>query len=92
MKKLIIPMLILILFLMAILSFTISSKSNYVRIPEYTSSYTKAICTNENFCQDYQFFCRNSEVIAKTPITGAAVQFSSTWQDPRSSEIKNKFC
>lgn len=68
------------------MSFTIQSKENYVKIPQYTSSQTKAICTAENFCQDYQVFCRDQEVIGMSKITGAAVQFSKTWQDPRENK------
>lgn len=92
MRKLLISGIIFIVTLIVIMSFTISSKSNYVKIPEYTHSHTKAFCTNTNFCQDYEIYCKNSEVISMSPITGAAVQFSKNWQDPRSEEIRNKFC
>ena len=92
MRKIAISILILALTLIVIMSFTISSKSNYVKIPKYTSSQTKAICTAENFCQDYEIFCKNQEVIGMSPITGAAVQFSENWKDPRSPELRNNFC
>ena len=92
MRKLLIPTILLVVTLIVIMSFTISSKTNYVKIPEYTHSQTKAFCTSENFCQDYQIFCKNQELVSMSPITGAAVQFSSTWQDPRSSEIRNRDC
>lgn len=48
--------------------------------------YTKAICNENNFCQDYEISCSNGEVAEMTPITGATIQHSSNWQDPR----KNK--
>lgn len=92
MRKLIIPMLVLIVILATIMSIVVSSKSNYSRIPQYTTSETKAICTPENFCQDYLIFCENKNLISMSPITGVVVQFQKDWYDPRTPEIKNKFC
>ncbi len=93
MKKLIIPILILVAVLIVIMSFTISSQENYVKIvPEYTHSWTKAICNSENFCQDYEIFCKNQEVVKISPITGASIQFSRNWNDPRSADLRNAFC
>jgi hypothetical protein len=51
---------------------------------QYT--YTKAICTEDNFCQDYEIICSNKAIVKATPITGATVQHSSTWQDPRENK------
>ena len=48
--------------------------------------YTKAICNDNNFCQDYEISCSNGEVVEMTPVTGASIQHNSDWQDPR----KNK--
>jgi hypothetical protein len=58
----------------------------------YTHSHTKAVCDNGNYCQDYEIYCRKTNIINITPITGAAIQFSETWQDPRSVELRNKLC
>ena len=55
-------------------------------------SHTKAICTDTNYCQDYHIFCENEKMTSMSPITGAAVQFSASWQDPRDEEIKNNLC
>ena len=55
-------------------------------------SYTKAICNETNYCQDYEIACKNGEVISKSPITGAAVQFSTNWKDPRDNEAIEKLC
>jgi len=57
---------------------------------EYT--YTKAICTEDNFCQDYVIICDGQEMLDKTPIDGATAQFPKTWNDPRSLEAINSFC
>ena len=57
----------------------------------YTHSLTKAICNSENFCQDYEIFCEKEEVIKMSP-TGAAIQFSEIWKDPRGEEIRSRLC
>ena len=49
-------------------------------------TYTKAICDENNFCQDYEITCENKELIEMQPITGASIQYSDTWEDSR----KNK--
>ncbi len=92
MKKWIILGLALLLILAGVLTIISSSPGNYITWLQYTHSHTKAICTEDNFCQDYEIFCKNQEVISISPITGAAVQFSGNWEDPRSAEIRNKFC
>ena len=46
-------------------------------------SYTTAICTDSNLCQDYVIECQGPVLKSKTPIEGASVQFSKDWKDPR---------
>ena len=58
----------------------------------YTHSYTKAICNSENYCQDYEIFCKNRNIVSISPITGASIQLPENWEDPRSAEVKNKLC
>ena len=58
----------------------------------YEYSWTKAICTDNNYCQDYQIFCKNNNVVSISTITGAAIQFSQDWEDPRSIDVRNKLC
>lgn len=92
MKKSIIFIEILIVGLIAILLIG-PTQSNYIEIvPEYTHSHTKAICDEQNLCQDYEIFCKNQEIIGMSPITGAVVQFPENWQDPRDDKIKNSLC
>ncbi|MBS3075540.1 hypothetical protein J4429_03695 [Candidatus Pacearchaeota archaeon] len=50
-------------------------------IQEYT--YTKAICNETNFCQDYEIQCRNKTLISSFPIAGAVIQHKPDWIDPR---------
>lgn len=64
---------------------------NYNQI-KYTNSHTKAICDENNYCQDYHIFCKKESLIKMSPITGAAIQLPSTWTDPRNQETINKIC
>jgi hypothetical protein len=54
----------------------------------YTHSSTKALCDSENYCEDYEFFCKNKEVVS-IRFTGAAIQFPENWKDPRTKEQKS---
>ena len=86
MKKLLISAIILILLLAGIMLLNAASE------PPYTHSFTKAICTEENYCQDYEIMCKGKKTVSMILITGAAVQFSENWEDPRNEEMRNKFC
>ena len=55
-------------------------------------SYTKAICNGTNYCQDYEIICRNGEVISQNPLTGAVVQNSFDWEDPRDRGVIGRLC
>ena len=57
-----------------------------------TYSYTKAICNETNYCQDYEIICEEDKLINKQPITGAAVQHSENWKDPRDEEMIDRLC
>ena len=86
MKKTTITLIILLVILAGIISylyFNLGSAevTGEAIINSYT--YTKAICDKENYCQDYVITCENGELVNQNPITGAAVQKSSDWEDPR---------
>jgi len=83
---------IILILLTGLVTIMASTSENYVKIPQYTHSHTKAICDSENFCQDYEIFCENQNIIKMSPITGAAVQFSESWKDPRDEKTKSEFC
>ena len=55
-------------------------------------SFTKAVCDDKNFCQDYIIKCQNNKTLEMSPITGAAIQFSSSWKDPRNKDAIEKKC
>ena len=51
--------------------------------------YTTAICDETNFCQDYIISCEENKLINLAPITGAAIQLSDNWEDPRGIQSDN---
>lgn len=54
-------------------------------------SYTKAICDENNYCEDYEINC-NGNKVASMKFTGAAIQNSLNWKDPRDSEAIESLC
>lgn len=55
-------------------------------------SYTKAVCDKDNACQDHIIVCNGPKVVSSTPITGAVVQFSKKWEDPRPQTQIEELC
>jgi len=53
--------------------------------------YTKAICDENNYCEDYEIVCENAKAIKIAP-TGAAVQYSETWKDARDEKVIKTIC
>ena len=88
-------LLILILVLSASFLFSknFSFMGNFVSASEISNShlFTKAICNEENFCEDYFINCSGKNLLDMKS-TGYAVQFSSDWKDPRNSEDINRTC
>lgn len=87
--KIAIIVLIIALILLAAVVYLSSSLTGKTVEKHY--SYTKAICNESNFCQDYQITCIGNEVELK-PIAGAFVQNSSDWTDPRGEETIKNLC
>jgi len=90
MKKINIIGLIVVIILILSLIFISSYNLSLTSVP-YDKSLTKAVCTDNHYCQDYELTCKNNKIIKLTP-TGAAVQFSQDWEDPRSLEKRNLSC
>ena len=85
MKKILILIVILLLITISIfLIYSNISKKNLTgkAVTDY-HTLTKAICNETNYCQDYEISCNGKQVISLNPITGAAVQKSENWEDPR---------
>ena len=55
-------------------------------------TYTKAICNETNYCQDYEVICDGEKVVEISPITGAVAQYSEDWKDPRDKEMIDRLC
>ena len=56
----------------------------------YDHTYTRAICDEDNFCQDHEVICKDNKLIELKPITGAVVQHPENWEDPR--EYQDNLC
>ena len=54
-------------------------------------SYTKGICNETNYCEDYEINCEGNNVVSMK-FTGAAIQNSLNWKDPRDKETIEKLC
>ena len=57
---------------------------------EYT--FTKAICDENNLCQDYEIHCKDGKVTNEIPIRGSQIQYSENWVDPRTKEQIENMC
>jgi len=65
-------------------------KRDKISLNEYF--YTKAICNETNYCQDYEIVCKENKLIRLNLITGASIQHSLNWKDPRDEKTKNGLC
>lgn len=95
MKKLLIPLIIALVLSATALVYVIIEQNSATVTGAAVSdsySYTKAICNDTNFCQDYVVVCNGNDLVSSTPITGATIQHSLSWQDPRSQELIESFC
>jgi hypothetical protein len=55
------------------------------------SAWTKAICTDDNYCIDVRITCVDGKVTDIKPM-GPGVQFSGIWMDKRPKELRNGIC
>ncbi len=97
MRNILIMLVILLIILTGISILYISENNltgNFIwafEKPDNFYSYTKAICNQNNYCRDYEIFCNNNKIVKINP-TGNAVQFPSSWKDPRSIESRKRLC
>ena len=68
-----------------------TTKEMSTSLAYYTHSHTKAVCDENNYCRDYEIFCKNNDLI-EMRFTGAAVQFAEDWKDPREEAAIKSFC
>ena len=90
--KIILIILILILTLTITLLIIQSQQNITGQAIRNNYTFTKAICNNSNYCQDYEIICESNTLKEIRPITGAAVQYPETWKDPRTKEQIEKLC
>ncbi len=92
MEKEVILLGILILGLIGSISLLVAGMltSEEITISEY--SFTKAICNEDNYCEDNLIVCKNHALVSITPVEGASAKFPHEWQDPRSEDAINKLC
>lgn len=89
MKKLTKYILLLIILIIILITSTFLTKNtitgNIIKNnPEYYT-YTKAICDNKNYCEDYIIECQNEKEIS-IMATGYTIQNPKNWTDKRKKE------
>ncbi len=62
-----------------------------VQEEKFAYSYTKAVCDEKNYCEDYEIICGENNML-EFNLTGFAVQFSQEWKDPRNKNAIEKIC
>ncbi len=89
-KRFLIAITVISILIIATIFLIFGSKITGKSILEkYT--YTKAICNKTNYCEDFEIECNGQEITKMQP-TGAAIQQSGNWSDPRDEEIINNIC
>ena len=91
MKKtmIIFSIVIVLIGILIFLIFNLFQITGEVVINSYT--YTKAVCNNSNYCEDYEIACKGNDLVSFTP-TGAAIQLDNDWKDPRDKELIERLC
>ena len=74
-------LIIIIIILSIILFINNPLLTGQTIIEQYT--YTKALCNETNFCQDYIISCEGETIKNMSPISKATIQHSKEWIDPR---------
>ncbi len=73
-------LILIILILITIPQFILTG--NTIKETPNQYSYTKAICDNTNYCEDYYIECKGNNLIKLNP-TGFSIQQSKDWVDER---------
>lgn len=89
-KKVLLILFLVLIFLFIIIFFFNRMTPTGEVILSNRYSFTKAICNETNYCQDFEFVCNGSEVVEINPLK--AVQFPIDWKDPRTIEQIEKNC
>ena len=94
MKKIILVLIITILVIIFLyfIGININFSGKVIENQPQFYSYTKAICNETNFCQDYEIICNGNELVETKSITGATIQHLKNWKDPRDIETIKRVC
>lgn len=84
-------LILAILALILIAFFALGPRITGAAIDQTKHSFTKAICDNRKFCQDFRITCKGQELVDITP-TPFGIQQPEDWQDPRPPEEMEKLC
>lgn len=87
MKKLFIITFIFFLLLFSIISYYKGSPTG--KTITKTKTYTKVICNETNFCQEYLIECYEGKIEKMVPIENASIQHSDEWIDYRKNSSYN---
>ena len=92
-QKVIFYLAMLLIFLILSFSITFYYFSLTGKVVENINSYsyTKAVCNNSNYCEDYEIACEGNNLVSFTA-TGAAIQLDNDWKDPRDKESIERLC
>lgn len=90
-KQLILILAIILLLILAGIFLFFSENFTGKTIATDRYSYTKAICNETNYCEDYEITCENNEIMELVP-TGFAVQQREDWNDPRGENFSESLC
>jgi len=90
MNKISLSLWIIGVILLAIISLFYPTITGAAIEQKYT--FTRAICNEINYCQDYDISCKDTTITQIAPITGAAVQFSENWVDNRPKKPTSELC
>lgn len=90
MKKSFLILILITIIAMLLLIIILDKNTTGFAVRSY--SFTKAVCNKSNYCQDYEIVCENSKIAEIKTITGASIQHSENWQDPREENETKNLC
>tara|TARA_Y100000296_G_scaffold86209_1_gene125111 strand:- start:535 stop:822 length:288 start_codon:yes stop_codon:yes gene_type:complete len=85
--------IILLVFLILVFSITFYYSNLTGKIVKDINNYTftKAVCNDSNYCEDYEVSCEGNNLVSFTP-TGAVTQLGNDWKDPRDKKLIERLC
>lgn len=82
---------ILIIILIGILVFSFINKPEITGETIFEYTHTRAVCDENNLCQDYEITCQENKV-QNIKATGFVVQNPKNWEDPRNPKDVEQWC